>query len=208
MTKQEIVTEEEIATVVIGRLDALIGHGLAHVLDADPRVRLLARDLDHGELERIVSRQAPDVAILDEVIDPLLLTRLRSSHPATGVLVLVRERTALYQTLLQAVGAGCLPRYASTTELLVLVRVAAGLLTPRETEVLALLGRGRSNAEIALVLQIGVETVRTYVARVIRKLEVQNRQELHFSAISKQMMAPVSGFGSYLPSPEVQRNGG
>jgi DNA-binding CsgD family transcriptional regulator/DNA-binding XRE family transcriptional regulator len=54
----------------------------------------------------------------------------------------------------------------------------APLLTRRESEVLGQLHRGKSNAEVALALKIGVETVRTYVASVLRKNGVRSRQEL------------------------------
>jgi DNA-binding NarL/FixJ family response regulator len=40
-------------------------------------------------------------------------------------------------------------------------------LTARETEVLALVGRGRSNTEIAADLHITVATVKTYVSRLL-----------------------------------------
>ena len=52
------------------------------------------------------------------------------------------------------------------------------VLTPREAEVLELLQSGRSNAEIANALHVGVETVRTHVRRVYRKLGVKTRREL------------------------------
>lgn len=51
-------------------------------------------------------------------------------------------------------------------------------LTGREREVLKHLSLGASNAEIALELGIGVETVRTHVAGVLRKLGVPSRREL------------------------------
>ena len=54
----------------------------------------------------------------------------------------------------------------------------ADILTPREAEVLDLLQRGRSNAQVANELSLGVETVRTHVRNILRKLGVSNRKEL------------------------------
>lgn len=48
-------------------------------------------------------------------------------------------------------------------------------LSPREREVLLLLVEGRSNAEIADVLFIGVRTVRSHVANILAKLDVPTR---------------------------------
>ena len=51
-------------------------------------------------------------------------------------------------------------------------------LTSREADVLELLQHGRSNAEIAALLSVGVETVRTHARHIYRKLGVSTRREL------------------------------
>jgi two-component system nitrate/nitrite response regulator NarL len=50
-------------------------------------------------------------------------------------------------------------------------------LSEREQEVLDLLARGQSYAEIAVALGLGVGTVQTYVKRIYRKLEVSSKAE-------------------------------
>lgn len=72
-------------------------------------------------------------------------------------------------------------------------------LTPREREVLAMLGLGLSNREIANALYLGVETVRTYVRRVYQKLGVSNRTQAALQ-VQRLGLEPVS---PETPSPET-----
>ena len=52
------------------------------------------------------------------------------------------------------------------------------MLTPREQDVAALIYAGYSNAQIAYLLGLGVETVRTHIQRMLRKCGLHSRMEL------------------------------
>jgi NarL family two-component system response regulator LiaR len=51
------------------------------------------------------------------------------------------------------------------------------LLSAREREVLAALSRGRSNREIARVLSLGEQTVKSHVSSILTKLDLQDRTQ-------------------------------
>ena len=55
-------------------------------------------------------------------------------------------------------------------------------LTPRELEVLKLIGEGKTNQEIADTLYIGVKTVKTHVSNILAKLQVEDRTQIAVDA--------------------------
>ncbi len=61
-------------------------------------------------------------------------------------------------------------------------------LTAREAEVLRHVAMGRSNKEIAGALFIGEETVKTHVASVLSKLQVENRAQAIVQALRRGLV--------------------
>jgi DNA-binding NarL/FixJ family response regulator len=86
----------------------------------------------------------------------------------SDILAAIRRAVLGAATLVHVSGVGAVRRSSEPTR----------DLTPRETQVLELLRKGQSNREIADHLTISVETVRTHVTRIFRKLNVHSRHQL------------------------------
>jgi DNA-binding NarL/FixJ family response regulator len=69
---------------------------------------------------------------------------------------------------------------------------ALGVLTRRETEVLRLIARGLSNTEISSALVIAEQTTKTYVGRILAKLDLRDRAQAVVAAYETGLVTPGS----------------
>ena len=189
-------------TVVVSRFEDLVSRGLRTLIGEDPNIQIVADDVPHGQLQRSIGSHSPQVAILNfgSLRTPIEVRDLHAAHPDTRIVVLANRPTPAECNQMLAFGAtACLSKETQARDILNAIHLASrGLhvlpktprefgaieptgpevLTPREADVLELLQHGRSNAEIALALGVGVETVRTHARNIYRKLGVKTRREL------------------------------
>jgi DNA-binding NarL/FixJ family response regulator len=186
-------------TLVLGRFPDLLAAGLRAVLAQEERLEVLRADVPISGLQASLTELEPDLAILDlaELRTPIQVHELHEVQPETRLVLLAERATSAECNQLLAFGAtAVIPKDVPRHDLLTSLSLAArgmhvmpgsgtlepasgpDLLTPREADVLELLQQGRSNAEIALELVVGVETVRTHARSIYRKLGVSSRRDL------------------------------
>ena len=183
-------------TVAVARFDDLLALGLRAVLEDDPGVLVVAQDIEHDRLGVLLQAHRPTVLILDadRLAGAGAVRELSIEHPETRLVLLGAGLSNLESSQMLAFGASAyLDTATQARDVRNAVHLAArglqvmprgqahatgGVLTQREGDVLLLLREDRSNAQIALTLDIGVETVRTHARSVYRKLGVPSRRAL------------------------------
>ncbi|MFF4486548.1 response regulator [Streptomyces sp. NPDC001544] len=81
-------------------------------------------------------------------------------------------------------------RYAAEADRAPVVHADLAALTPREREVLTLLGRGLSNTELAAELTLSEATVKSHVARIFAKLGLRDRAQAVVLAYETGLVRP------------------
>jgi DNA-binding NarL/FixJ family response regulator len=201
-------------TVVLAHFDDLLAGGLRELVEGDSSLTILAADVAHERISVVLNAHRPDVAILNlDALKTLAEVReLSIRHPDTRIVLLAGDPSQAQCVQLLALGASaCLGRDTQSRDVLHAIHLASRglqvtprstpgasrrslatgqLLTPREAEVFPLLAQNRSNAQIAIELQVGIETVRTHASNVLRKLGVSSRRELAAAPAQQAVLEP------------------
>jgi DNA-binding NarL/FixJ family response regulator len=191
--------------------------GLAGMLAAEDDLEIVGEAADGDEACALALDLRPDVVLMDLRMpgtDGATATaRLSKELPGVRVLILTTYDTD--SDIVRAVEAGAsgyLLKDTPRRELAAAIRAAARgetvlapvaaatlltrlrapeppvLLTARETQVLALVGQGRTNADIGRELFISEATVKTHLIRIFTKLGVDDRTAAVTAAMRRGLL--------------------
>ncbi|AGK75799.1 Two-component system response regulator [Streptomyces microflavus DSM 40593] len=111
------------------------------------------------------------------------LKRARPAEIVHAVRLVAEGESLLFPAAVRQLAA----EYGTNAARAALERAA---LTDREAEVLRLMARGLSNAEIAAGLTVGVETVKSHVSSILAKLGARDRTQAVIAAYESGFVAP------------------
>ncbi|HEX7993933.1 MAG TPA: response regulator transcription factor [Streptosporangiaceae bacterium] len=117
---------------------------------------------------------------------------LLKDAPAAELVHAVRVVAAGDALLAPSVTRRLIAEFASQGRAAPRVPVSLTVLTPRETEVLRLIARGLSNAEISEMLVIAEQTTKTHVGRILGKLDLRDRAQAVVLAYESGLVTPGS----------------
>lgn len=185
----------------------LVRQGLKLLLSQDPDIQIIGEAANGLEALEQVGKLHPEVVLMDLMMPEMdgitAIGQLRKDFPEVEVIALTSVledasvisavRNGAIGYLLKDMQAGDLcrsikaaaagqvqlaPEAASRLMRELRFQEEAPALTEREQEVLELVSKGMSNAEIGDSLCIGEKTVKTHVSRLLQKLNVRSRTQL------------------------------
>jgi NarL family two-component system response regulator LiaR len=199
--------------VLIADDHGVVRQGLRMYLGSDPELEIIGEARDGAEALKLSHELHPDVVLMDLLMpgmDGIAATAaIRRQVPETEVVALtsVLEDASVVEAV-RAGAIGYLLKDTDAHELRRAIKAAAAgqvqlapqaaarlmrevrttdnrhaALTERETDVLRLLAQGKSNKEIAQTLNIGEQTVKTHMSRILDKLEMPSRTQAALYAI-------------------------
>jgi two-component system response regulator NreC len=207
--------------IVLADDHEVVRSGLRMLLDHESDFEVVAEASDVESARRYVRGHHPRVLVLDLNMPGgsslEAIPAIREESPDTQIVVLTMQKEPAFAR--EALGAGALGyvlKEAANSELVEAVRRAAvgeSYLNPRlgarmasepppgppddlserEVEVLRLIARGHTNAEIAGQLYLSVRTVETHRSHIQQKLMLSTRAELVGYALERGLISPAGG---------------
>ncbi len=198
--------EKRIAVILVDD-HLLVRRGFRRMLEDDPSIRVVAEAGDGAEAIQLALRERPDVIVMDYALPgingALAARRITEAAPEIAVLILsMHSEPAYVRNCLDSGARGYLLKNAMDLELVDAVKaIAAGrkvldprlelaaageprnTLSARELEVLQLIVSGKSNKEIAAVLNLSANTVAVHRNNIMQELDIHNTAELVVYAI-------------------------
>lgn len=208
------MTETRI-TVLLVDDHSLVRRGFRRMLEDDPAITVVGEAEDGHQAVKLAAELRPRVVVMDFAM-PSMNGAVAARHilrtaPETAILILSMHAEASYvRTCLEAGVRGYLLKNAMDLEMVAAVKqVAAGeqvldqrlgsldqaaaqpslQLTTRELEVLQLIVRGKSNKDIAAVLNLSANTVAVHRANIMQALGIHNTAELVVYAIRQGLVS-------------------
>jgi DNA-binding NarL/FixJ family response regulator len=195
---------------------ALVRRGFRHILEDDPYLRVVGEASDGIEAIEMAQKLHPRVVVMDLAmpkLDGVQATKEILKHcPSTSVLVLSMHADESYvRNAIDAGARGYLLKNAIDVDLVGAIKAVADgrrylgsgvnypaeqsddeldRLTAREKQVLQLIAQGKSNKEIAAILDLSVNTVSVHRANLMEKTNIHRTAELVLFAIRKGLVAP------------------
>ncbi|MFC4060472.1 response regulator [Planomonospora corallina] len=207
-------------SILVADDQAMIRRGIRLMLGTQPDLQVVGEAADGRQAVELARRLRPDLVLLDiamPVLNGVAAARelLADPEPPRIVILTTYDTDENLEGALRAGVSGFLLKVSPPERLFAAIRTAMGgmasldpavtsrvmagyvgapavpeSLTPREREVLELIGRGLSNAEIAGTLFIGPSTVGTHINRLLAKLGLRDRAEAVRHAYEHGLVRP------------------
>ena len=186
-------------TTVIVDDERLLRTGFRVILEAEPDITVIG-EADNGRAALdVVRRRRPDVVLMDirmPELDGLQAAEQLLADPDVDTAVIMLTTFDLDRYVYDALLAPEITRRL-IAQFTSAARPSAGEvppalaeLTDREVEVLRLIARGLSNAEIATELILTENTIKTHVAHVLSKLGLRDRVQAVVLAYESRLVTP------------------
>ncbi len=198
--------------------ERMVRAGFRMILDSQPDIMVVGEADDGGAAVDQVLRLTPDVVLMDirmKAMDGLEATRTilkRAVRPPRVVMLTTFDYDEYVYEALKAGASAFLLKDSPAEQLSNAVRVVAdgdallhpahrptprtgtppelASLTDRELEVMRLVARGLSNAEIAAKMFLGEATVKTHMAHTLMKLGLRDRTQAVVMAYETGLVEP------------------